>query len=178
MTVLAHRYARALFEVAEVREAVDAVAADLKAIDGALADPELRAFVSRSDLSGRAVDALAGRLGDGRHDLVRNLLSALARRRRHGVLLDLCEAFDTLARAARGEVAGVAESARALGDEQRDALRDLAGRLAGRTVHLDFQEDPELIGGVRLRLGNTLYDGSVATQLESLEHRLLGARIG
>ena len=175
MTVLARRYARALFEVAESKGAVDAVAADLAAIDGALADAELRAFVSRTDLSGRAVSALVGRLGEGRHELLRNLLTAIEHRRRHAVLLDLRVAFDDLVRASRGEVIGMAESARPLGDEQRDALRDLASRLSGRQVQLEFQEDTQLIGGVRLRLGNTLYDGSVATQLAELRHKMLDA---
>jgi F-type H+-transporting ATPase subunit delta len=177
MSVLARRYARALFEVAEARAAVDAVAADLASIDAVFADPELRTHVLRSDLSARAVGSLLARLGEGRHELVRNLLRALGQRRRHHVLPDLAAAFEAIARDARGEIAGVAESAGPLGDAERDALRALAGRLSGRSVHLEFHEDPELIGGVRLRLGNTLYDGSVAATLAGLRQRLLDVRI-
>ncbi|MEY2982568.1 MAG: synthase delta subunit, partial [Planctomycetota bacterium] len=81
MTLLAGRYARALFEVADARGAVDAVAADLAAIDGILADPELRAHAARADLSGGAARVLLDRLGEGRHELVRNLFEVLKRRR-------------------------------------------------------------------------------------------------
>lgn len=175
MTSLARRYARALFEVAQERDAVDPVAADLAAIDTVLQDPELRGIVAREDLSARAISGLTSRLAEGRHELVQNLLHTLESRRRHTVLLGLRESYDALVRAARGEITGTAEVAREVGDEQRRALEELAGRLSGKRVHLRFQQAPELIGGVRLRLGNTLYDGSVATRLEELQKKLLEA---
>jgi len=175
MSQLARRYARALFEVAQDKGAIDAVASDLAAIDGVLADPTVRGAVARSDLPGRAVNVLLGRLAEGRSPLTQNLLRAMGSRRRHPALLELRAAFDLLARESRGELAGIAETARPLGDEQRRALMDLAGRLSGRTVELQFQDNPELIGGVRLRLGNTLYDGSVASALEELHKKLLSA---
>lgn len=175
MSPLARRYARALFEVAQEKGVVDAIAADIASIDGALADEGLRALVAREDLSGRAVAQLLGKLGEGRHALVGNLLTALESRRRHPVLLELRAAFDHFVREARGELVGVAESARPLDGESEQALAQLAGRLSGRKVDLRFEHEPELIGGVRLRLGNTLYDGSIATRLEELHQRLLDA---
>ncbi|MDA0933834.1 MAG: ATP synthase F1 subunit delta [Planctomycetota bacterium] len=178
MTLLAGRYARALFEVAESRGAVDAVAADLAAIDEILSDPELRSHASRADLSGGAARALLGRLGDGRHELVRNLFAVLQRRRRHTVVADLRVAFDALVRQARGEVHGRVETAGPIDDAQRGSIETLASKLAGRAVSLEFSDNPALLGGVRLQLGNTLYDGSVATRLGALRQRLLSSRIG
>ncbi|MGA1524321.1 MAG: ATP synthase F1 subunit delta [Planctomycetota bacterium] len=178
MTLLAGRYARALFEVADARGAVDAVAADLAAIDGILADPELRAHAARADLSGGAARVLLDRLGEGRHELVRNLFEVLKRRRRHTVVAELREAFDELVRQARGEVRGRVETAGPIDEAQRGSIQELASKLAGRSVALEFSDNPALLGGVRLQLGNTLYDGSVATRLGALRQRLLNSRIG
>ena len=172
MTSLARRYARALFEVAEERKATEAVAADLAHFDAVLADADLRAAVLRPELPASLVGRLVAKLGEGRHELVRNLLLALAGRRRLGLLVELRAAFDALALASRGEVEGVVESARPLAAAEVDALAAEASRLSGRKVHLRVREVPELIGGVRLRVGNTLWDGSVASQLEGLRQRL------
>lgn len=178
MTLLAGRYARALFEVAEARGAVDAVAADLAAIDDILADPELRAHASRADLSGGAARALLARLGADRHELVQNLFAVLQRRRRHAVVAGLRAAFDALVREARGEVQGRVETAGPIDDAQRGSITELAAKLAGRSVALEFSDNPALLGGVRLQLGNTLYDGSVATRLGALRQKLMNSRIG
>jgi len=175
MSSLARRYAGALFEVADQKGVVDQVASDLAEIDAALGDPRVQAVVRRPDLSSHTVAELIGKLSEGRNELVVNLLKALKSRRRHPVLLDLRASYDELVRRSRGEILGTAESARPIDDAQKEALEELADRLSGRKVILRFEHDPELIGGVRLRLGNTLYDGSVAAALEELQQKLLRA---
>ena len=176
MTAIARRYARALFEVAVAKSALDAVADDVRAVtDEITGDGDLADWLARGDLSAGAIAKLLDGLAQGRHPLVQNLLRTLRERRRHPVLLELRQEFDRLVRESKGEILGIAESARPLGAEQRQELSDLASRLSGKQVRLEFHENPELIGGVRLRLGNTLYDGSVATVLEELQQRLLSA---
>ncbi|MCC6785698.1 MAG: ATP synthase F1 subunit delta [Planctomycetes bacterium] len=175
MSTLSRRWARALFEVAASQSAVDAVAADLAGIDGVLADPELREFIARPELQATARQVIQQRLGEGRHALVRNLLGVLAERRRLGLLLELRLAFDELVLSSRGEVRGLVETAHALGEAERERLAATAAKLSGRVVHLAVQVKPELIGGIRLRVGNTLWDGSVAQALDELRERLLEA---
>lgn len=173
MTAIARRWARALFEVSEARQVIDAVAGELASLDEILADAELRAIVTRAELPGSVVHKIVERLAEGRHELVRNLLVAIGTRRRLPVLVDLRAAFDSLVLASRGEVTGTVESARALGAAELAGLEAAAAKLSGKKVHLTVRENPGLIGGVRLRVGNTLWDGSVVAALEGLRERLL-----
>lgn len=175
MSLATVRYARALFEVAESKGATDAVAADLAAIGEIVADDQVAAVVLRGEASGSVRRRAVEKIGEGRHELVRNLLGVLERRRRLELLGDLPETFAGLVRRARGTVVGVAEAAQPLTDEQLRGLEALAGKLSGKTVELGFRHEPGLMGGVRLRLGNTLYDGSVKTRLEDLRRRMLAA---
>ncbi|MBL8756526.1 MAG: F0F1 ATP synthase subunit delta, partial [Planctomycetes bacterium] len=98
-------------------------------------------------------------------------------RRRLDVLFDLGPAFRALAMAARGEVDGVAESAHPLEAADLAALTELAGRLSGKKVRLTVAIRPELLGGVRLCVGNVLYDGSLRAALDQLEHKLQQATV-
>lgn len=174
MNALATRYAGALLDVAAARDQVDAVAGDLEQVHAVLeAEPRIVAALAGPETSAEQRRSLLDKLAAGRHELVANTLHTLERRQRLGLLEALWPAFRALLRARRDEAVGVVETARPLDEAQRGAVQELAGRLAGgRSVHLDFHDDPELIGGVRLKLGNTLYDGSVASALQGLRRRL------
>jgi F-type H+-transporting ATPase subunit delta len=170
--LLARRYARALFEVAEEASAVDRVAEDLEQIAEALRDPTVRAVLNDPGTGRTRHKATLERALDSAHQITRNVVQVLLRRRREAVLPDLCVAFAELVRTARGEDVGTIETAHPLDEAQ---LRGIAASVAaafGKRIDLRQVVDPELIGGVRLRVGNTLYDASVATRLEQLERRL------
>jgi F-type H+-transporting ATPase subunit delta len=177
MTLLAKRYATALFLLSKQHGAVDAVAADVLVLHQALAAPAARAAVTSPDVAAAERAKVLAALGRGRHQLVQNLIGVLHHRRRLEVLFDLYPAFHTLLLADRGEVEGVAESPHALGDAELASLQALAGRLSGKKVSLTVAIRPELLGGVRLRVGNVLYDGSMAATLTQLEQKLLQAAI-
>ena len=178
MTLLARRYAEALYALADERGAVDAVGADLLALHEALASPAARAVVQSPDVTEPERRQVLARLTEGRDQLVGNLVGVLHHRRRLEVLFELQPAWRSLVMAARGEVDGVAESAHALGDDELAALEGLAGRLSGKKVRLTVAIRPELLGGVRLRIGNVLYDGSLRATLDQLETRLSQAAVG
>ena len=80
-------------------------------------------------------------------------------------------------RTARGKVVGVVETAKLIDEAGIKVLEAHAAKLTGKNVTLEVEFNSDLIGGVRLRLGNTLYDGSVATILEDLERSLMEAPI-
>ncbi|MBL8724091.1 MAG: ATP synthase F1 subunit delta [Planctomycetes bacterium] len=177
MTLLAKRYATALFRLAETAGAVPALAGDLAAVHAALSSVAARALLQSPDVTGAERAVLLQKLGQGRHQLLQNLFGVLLHRRRLEVLFDLFPAFHALQLAARGELEGVVESPRALGAAELQALTALAGRLSGKKVTLTQALRPELIGGVRLKVGNVLYDGSLLASLEQLEGRLLQASL-
>jgi F-type H+-transporting ATPase subunit delta len=172
MTLLAKRYASALFALAKEKGAIDALASDLAALHGELHAPGAAALISSPDVAADERAKVLAKLTDGRHELVVNLVGVLQHRRRLEVLPDLPAAFRELVMLDRAEVEGVAESAHPLGDEELKALSDLAGRLSGKKVVLTAAHKPELIGGVRLVVGNVLYDGSLRAALEQLQSKL------
>ncbi len=178
MTLLAKRYAEALFALADERGAVDAVGGDVEVLHEALADPALRAVVQSPDVTAVERERVLGKLTEGRSELLRNLVGVLHHRRRLEVLFDLRPAWRSLVMAARGEVEGIAETAHPLAEADIASLEALAGRLSGKKVSLTVAIRPELLGGVRLRVGNVLYDGSLRAALDQLETRLSQAAIG
>ncbi|MBX3463820.1 MAG: ATP synthase F1 subunit delta [Planctomycetes bacterium] len=177
MTLLAKRYATALHLLTEAQGATAAVEGDLRALHEVLRDPGARLLLTSPDVGAAERGRILARLAAGRHALVERLLGVLQHRRRLEVMFDLFPAFRALCLAERGEVEGVAETPHPLDDAQVAALQDLAGRLSGQKVALTVALRPELLGGVRLRLGNVLYDGSMQSALAQLEQKLLQAAI-
>ena len=75
-----------------------------------------------------------------------------------------------------GVVTAEVTTARPVPEAEREALRARLGQLTGRSVRLQFAMDEDLIGGVVTRIGSTVYDGSVRTQLEQLKQRIAGGQ--
>lgn len=173
MSLLGKRYATALLLAARGAAAVDRIGDDLETLHGALLEPAVRALLTSPDLKGTEREAVLEKLGAGRHPLVQNLLQVLLRRRRLEVLFDLQPEWRALVMAERGEADGTVETPRPLGAEETRRLAEVAERLAKKKVALRVEVRPELIGGVRLRVGNVLFDGSVKSALDQLEQRLL-----
>jgi F-type H+-transporting ATPase subunit delta len=172
MTLLAKRYATALHALATQQHAVDALHGDLAAVHAALQPAAARALITSPDVNAGERGQVLDKLAAGRHPLLRNLIGVLQHRRRLAVLFDLFPAWKALVMASRGEVDGVVESAMALADDELQALTALAGRLTGKKVHLTVAVRPDLLGGVRLRVGNVLYDGSLRASLDQLGQKL------
>ena len=172
MTLLAKRYATALFALAKDKGAVDAIASDLSQLHGELHAPHAAELLTSPDVHVEERQKILNMLTEGRHELVVNLVGVLQHRRRLEVLADLPTAFRELLMADRNEVAGVAESAHPLSEDELKDLTALAGRLSGKTVTLTAKHRPDLIGGVRLVVGNVLYDGSLRAALNQLQAKL------
>jgi len=177
MTLLAKRYASALLLAARAASAEDAIASDLAAVHAAVRVPGVRPMIASPDLTEQERERVLTKLTAGRHTLVQNLVKVLQHRHRIDVLFDIQPAFRALLMAQRGELEGIVETARPLAAEDESRLREVAGKIAGRKVALSVQVRPELVGGVRLRIGNVLYDGSLQSALSQLEKKLLQATL-
>lgn len=104
-----------------------------------------------------------------------NFLRVLLRNGRLTELAEINERFAAVIEERSGSVAAEVISARELADAQRNELRTNLEKLTGKQVKLAFTIDPTLIGGVVTRVGSTVYDGSVRTQLENLKQELIGS---
>ena len=104
-----------------------------------------------------------------------NFLRILLRNGRLTELREINERFAIVLEERSGSVVAHVTSARELADAHRNELKVNLERLTGKQVKLNFGTDPSLIGGVITRIGSTVYDGSVKTQLENLKEEMIGS---
>jgi F-type H+-transporting ATPase subunit delta len=174
---LAGRYATALFELARDERKLDAVGASLASLKQSLGDSaDLRALTT-SPLVGRedalkAVKAIAASMG--LDPITANFLGVLAQNRRLSQLGSVIRFFNLLAAAHRGETTAEVTSARPLDETQVAALKsNLKGRL-GRDVAVDLSVDPTILGGLVVKVGSQMIDGSIRTKLNNLATAMKG----
>ncbi len=174
---LAARYAAALFDLADEQKQLDAVAGDLVALRGMMAESgDLRRLIGSPVLSrgdqGRAMAALLGAAGTG--DLVRRFIGLVARNRRLFVLPAIIDAY--LAQLARrgGEITAQVTSARPLDERQRQAVAEAVQRAVGGKVAVDARVDAGLIGGLVVKVGSRMVDSSLRSKLQRLQLTMKG----
>jgi F-type H+-transporting ATPase subunit delta len=105
--------------------------------------------------------------------LVRNFLYVIVDRRRTNLLDDMTDAFETALDERLGIIRADVKSAAPLSGRQQSDLQQELSRVSGKQVRCDFSIDLALIGGVVARIGSTVYDGSVRSQLETMRERLV-----
>jgi F-type H+-transporting ATPase subunit delta len=177
-TTAARRYAEAAFELASRDDAVDAWAEGLDMAAQVASDDRVRTFLDSpaEPLAERV--ALIGRMLDGKApDSVVRLVKLLASRRAVDRLPAILAEYRRLVNRERGVVEALVTSAAPLTADETKALRTKVGQMTDRTVDLRVQVDDALIGGLTVRIGDTLYDASVRGRLERLREQLVsGAR--
>ena len=177
VSALAERYAAALFEIAEERRVLDEVASDLRQLRAMLAaSADLMRLVRSPVLSRlqqeRAFTALAVRADLS--SLVRDFLAVVAKNRRLFAVPAMIEAFLATLAARRGEVTASVTAAQPLNERQLEALGENLRRTVGRRVSVDVRVDPRLIGGLIVKVGSRMVDGSVENKLRRLQLAMKG----
>jgi len=102
-----------------------------------------------------------------------NFLRVLLRNSRLTELREINERFAIVLEERSGSILAEVSSARELSENQKNELKANVEKLTGKQVKLNFDINNELIGGVVTRIGSTIYDGSVKTQLENLREQLM-----
>jgi len=174
-TILARRYALALFGLAREAQATDAWLQELEAlVELARTSPDLNRVLftplSPREDRRRVVRELGRRLSLSTE--LNSFLLLLIDENRTTLLPTVAEEFRTLVDRASGRVEALVRSARELTDEQMDRIRRALSARVSAEVTLRTEVDPDLIGGVVARVGDLLFDGSVKTQLASLAESL------
>lgn len=174
---LAGRYALALFELATEQKQLEAVGASLASVKQALAESEDFRKLTTSPLIGRdeAVKAVGATAGAMKLDPVTaNFLGVLAKNRRLGQLSSVIRAFDTLSARHRGEIKAEVTSAHPLDDAQVEALRKNLRTRMGTDIAIDLNIDPAILGGLVVKIGSRMIDGSIRTKLNNLALAMKG----
>jgi F-type H+-transporting ATPase subunit delta len=178
---IAERYARAFIELGEESGAIDRLADDLHRVlevmnqaDGQLLGA-LCTPVFTLDERRAVVEAVLPRLG--LHPLTLNLLNLLLDKGRFPALPKIVEMFGTQADERAGRVRVRVETAEPLTGPLEAEVRAALERVTGKSVILQTEVVPSLIGGMIARVGGTVYDASVRNRLHQIRHRLLAAQI-
>ncbi len=174
----ARRYAEAAFEVARDADAIAAWNDALARATAAFADPRVAEVLTNPTLSAAARQALLQRvLVQPLPDTVLNLVGLLMVRRRIELLPLVAAEFQRLVDRHEGVSRAVVTSAAELTADERRELEERLVQLTGGPVRLATDIDPSLLGGVVVRLGDRLYDGSVRGRLERLRSRLVSGAL-
>jgi F-type H+-transporting ATPase subunit delta len=174
-------YAKALFDIGLEEQAVGQIYDDLHAVHAAIGelDPELRAFFNMPQLrreDKRRILKLAFEDKVGRPVL--GLLLLLVQMRREPLLDNVVEEFDHYRDQHEGRVQASVTTARKMDPDLAEALRAALEQRTRKTVVLNERVDPEVLGGIRVSLGDSVLDGTVRRGLQDMRRRLVATGQG
>ena len=173
----ANRYAKALFDVAlEEKADLAKVDQDLQALVGALREsPELLLAVSRRSVTDVARQSLMEAVSKAMSlsPTVTKMLVLLAKSGKLNLVPELAAAYRERLLSHQNVVRAEVTSAAPLSEEKTRALEESLSKVTGKKVEISVSIDPELLGGVVARIGSTVYDGSVKTQLARMRQELV-----
>ena len=173
--MLARRYAKAIFDIGSQQGGLDKIGADLRSFAKAMKDsPELEQTltspaIKRSDRR-KVVDALMQHIGVV--STTRNTVYLLLDGERLHSLPMISKEIDRMIEAKAGRVGAEVTSAKPLDPTQLSQITAALEKLSGKKVSVSTKHDPDLLGGVVAKVGDTVYDGSLRTQLRNLRDEL------
>jgi F-type H+-transporting ATPase subunit delta len=175
--VVARNYAAALVATAERHGSVEQFGLLIDAVAGAVAsEPRLQAVLHSPRVTKGAKKRLldAGLKGHAPPQFVR-FLEAVVQRGRQGMLSDISEAYQGLVDLHLNRVHAGVVTARPADAALEAAITARLTGAVGKTVLSHFRTDPALVGGVVVRIGDRVFDGSLRRKLQLLRHRMLHA---
>ncbi len=169
------QYANALADIALAQGAAEPALEQLDAFGAAYTQSgELRTFLASPavtiEIKHAVIEKLIARLGAGR--IIRNFLFVIADHRRTQLLPEIITTFQQVIRQRQGVAEAEISSAVELSAAQKKELAASLARLTGKKIETRYSLDPALLGGAVVRIGDTIYDGSLRSRLNELRARL------
>jgi F-type H+-transporting ATPase subunit delta len=174
-TLVAKRYASALFQIANEQQILGQVEEDLRVVKEVLEyNPDLKAVLKSSKLTIDKKKEIVKNAFASVNVFVLNTVLILIDRHREDQIVEVTDQFLELANEAMGIAEADVYSARELTDAEREALSaTFAAKIGKKSLRIENIVDSNLLGGIRLRIGNRIYDGSLRGKLDRLERKLL-----
>lgn len=176
MAAINSRYARALADVAvEQKLDADQIVGEVNSLAQALAvSPELRIALETPSVPAsqklKVLDAIVAKVGAS--PVSRNFLAVLVQNRRVAALVQIARLFEVEMNERRGFSEAEVTSWRELGEDEKRALASGLEAATGKKIRARYHKDESLLGGARIRVGSTVWDGSVRGQLRKLKEQL------
>lgn len=173
---LGSRYATALFEIAQERSTLDQTLEDLENVSQVLQETNLLDEVFRHPkMTGSRKKEILKQAFDGKvSQPVLSLLQLLVDNKRESLFTPIADNFKALTYDAQGVAEAVVYSAKPLTELENAAVAAAFAKRSGKAkLLIDNVVDKDVIGGLRVRIGDTVYDGTVANQLTRIHERMI-----
>ena len=176
MRSASHQYANALADVALQQGAAGPTLAQLNDFAAAYAESaELRNVLASPAVTGKEkhaiVEKLSARLGASK--ILRNFLFLVIDHHRTHMVPELAEAFEAVIRERQGFAEAMVVSAAELTEAQKKSLTQSLEKKTGKKIEAKYSLDAKLLGGAVVRIGDTVYDGSVRHRLDEMRAKLV-----
>jgi F-type H+-transporting ATPase subunit delta len=172
----ARRYAEAAYLIAREDGTVEAWLEGLQAMAAAYGDPQAQRFFTNMRVPLEAKQQAVEEALKTIEPKARNLALLLLRRGRTGLAPQIAQAYQEMVDAEKGISHALVTSAVPLNDAELEAVRSKLTELTGGEVQLRTEVDERIIGGLVVRIGDRLIDGSTRSRLSALKQRLAGVR--
>jgi ATP synthase F1 delta subunit len=176
MEEIAAVYARSLFEVAKEQDKLDEIREQLGQVADAVAESrELQTFFFSPYFSTEEKKEGVGKMLDGADEVVTNFLGVLIENHRMPALFRIRRALDQLWERENHRLPVTITSAVELDEATVKSIGDAIGEQTGQTVELTTNVDPDVLGGLVVRVGNSILDASIRNRLENLRRSVARA---
>ncbi len=166
---IARPYAEAAYAFAKDQRRLDFWSSSLALLKALTTDSQLDAFLdSPATSKAQRVDLLIDLMGKQADEPVQNLIRILVENGRLGLVSEIASAFEDRKQAEEGRIDVHIQSAYAVDEKQTKQLAELLKAKLGKEVNITAEKDPALIGGVRIRAGDLIIDGSLRNKLNRL----------
>lgn len=173
----ATRYAQAVFSLGKERGTLDVWQNDLTELATLTADTRVSSYLKNPSITADTkLATLEASLPSTVQPELRNLAKLLVVRDRTGLIPQIREIFEDQVRAERGISVAQVTTAEPLTADEEALVREKLESMTGNTIEITSTIDPDLIGGIVVRIGDQVIDGSVRNKLERMRTRLVAGR--
>jgi F-type H+-transporting ATPase subunit delta len=174
-SMVAKRYALALFQIAKEQQLLGTVEEELRVVKEVLLyNTDLKAVLKSTKLTNEKKKEILKEAFASLNVYVLNTLMILIDRHRDDQIVEVANQFIELANEEMGIAEAKVYSIRPLSDAEREGLSSaFAAKIGKKSLKIENIVDSDLLGGIKLRIGNRIYDGSLRGKLDRLERKLL-----
>lgn len=174
-SIVAQRYAVALFEIAKEKNVLDAMAEEIRVVKEVFSsNEELNAFLKQPKITLQQKQQVLSNALAGISEYITNTIMLMIERHRTDEIAHMAEDFVELCNEDKSVAEATVYTTRPITEAEREAISSVfAAKVGKKTLRIENIVDRDIIGGMKLRIGNRIFDGSVIGKLNRLERQLL-----